>query len=395
MTRSSFRPAFVAVSAVIALLFLAEPSTASADTYTVDMFADTSPSVQCTAAPNDCSLRGAIRKANTAPGGPHTVYVPNGTYTLSSVSGELIVLKSMTIRGAGGTVIIQAALFPGVATNRVLRVDSGTLTLANVEIRHGAASFAGGGINVQPGATLVGLRILVKANRAVLPGHDGQGGGISNYGTVTLSRSAIIDNTADYGGGLLVWPGGNATLTNTTVSGNRGLQYGGSGVFARHNSTVTLDSVTVYQNQVSSPTALTHAGGVYSYSEQNASPVANVTIKNSVIAANTYSGGIWNCAGTTITSQGNNLSDSTECPFTTGVNGDEEGVPVSLGALQNFSPQVVGHLPSVGSKAIDTATYAGAACQALDQRNSARPQDGNGDGQAICDKGAIERKSTD
>jgi hypothetical protein len=44
-----------------------------------------------------------------------------------------------------------------------------------------------------------------------------------------------------------------------------------------------------------------------------------------------------------------------------------------------------------GSPAIDSSR---ATCPATDQRGVARPQDGNGDGAAVCDIGAYERAGT-
>ncbi|MFN0072697.1 MAG: hypothetical protein ACKVVP_14535, partial [Chloroflexota bacterium] len=297
MIRSFFRLGFVAASSVVALLFLAEPSAASAATYDVDITADAPNRNQCTAAPGDCSLRGAIDKATTTPG-THTINVPNGTYTLSSVSGDLIVSKSMTIRGAGGTVIIQAATSPGVATNRVLRVASGTLTLANVEIRHGA-SVDGAGIHIQAGAALVGTRVLVQANQALGGGLgvNSTGGGIRTLGSLTLRRSAIVSNGARIGGGLAVESGGSASLFNTTVSNNyREWGDDASGINVRPGGSASLDGVTVYQN---------HALALAGQGESGIHAGGQVTIKNSIVAFNDNPLGIVNCYGN-IVSLGNN-----------------------------------------------------------------------------------------
>jgi CSLREA domain-containing protein/uncharacterized repeat protein (TIGR01451 family) len=61
------------------------------------------------ATPNDCSLRGAISKANADTSNAYTITVPAGTYTLSlsgaeentNATGDLDILDDVTINGAG------------------------------------------------------------------------------------------------------------------------------------------------------------------------------------------------------------------------------------------------------------------------------------------------------
>ena len=52
---------------------------------------------------------------------------------------------------------------------------------------------------------------------------NGDGGGLLNYGTTTLTNCTISGNSANDGGGLNN-RGGTATLTNCTVSGNSGCE---------------------------------------------------------------------------------------------------------------------------------------------------------------------------
>src|SRR5262249_55557741 len=73
----------------------------------------------CSAAPGDCSLRGAILKANGG-GGGDTIMLPAGTYNLTiangvapedaAMTGDLDITKSVTITGAGSsTTFIDAS----------------------------------------------------------------------------------------------------------------------------------------------------------------------------------------------------------------------------------------------------------------------------------------------
>jgi hypothetical protein len=55
-----------------------------------------------------------------------------------------------------------------------------------------------------------------------------------------------------------------------------------------------------------------------------------------------------------------------------------------------FSGRAYGMMPAAGSPAIDTGDDA--ICPAVDIRDLARPADGDGDGNAVCDQGAYERQ---
>jgi hypothetical protein len=62
------------------LVWLAGTGSALALNLDVDTIVDIPSAQACTAAANDCSLRGAIIKAN-AVAGQHTIAVPAGTYS--------------------------------------------------------------------------------------------------------------------------------------------------------------------------------------------------------------------------------------------------------------------------------------------------------------------------
>jgi hypothetical protein len=94
-------------------------------------------------------------------------------------------------------------------------VDGGryALTLNNVTVRGNSASTGGGIFNYG----------TVTINNSTISGNstDGAGGGISNSGTVTLTNSTVAGNSADsIPGGGGIWNDGVVTLNNSTVSGN-------------------------------------------------------------------------------------------------------------------------------------------------------------------------------
>ena len=106
----------------------------------------------------------------------------------------------------------------------------------------------------------------------------------------------------------------------------------------------------------------------------------DVIIRNSLFSA----GGLTNCTidGGSFEGTATNLSDDPTCPdFDVNVN-------LLLGGLGDYGGGVLSHGLLAGSPAIDSGddTY----CAASDVRGVARPQDGDEDGTAVCDIGAVE-----
>ncbi|MDQ5840588.1 MAG: PKD domain-containing protein, partial [Chloroflexota bacterium] len=182
-------------------------------------------------------------------------------------------------------------------------------------------------------------------NSTALPGHI-HGGAIHNHGSVTLVNVTITGNSA--------------TLTNSEAVG------GGGGIY--NAGTLSLTNVTIAGNDAS-----VRAGGIAG------SPV---TMRNTLIAGNTGANG--NCQAAETDNGGNLQFPNGAC-----------GVPVAtnppIGALPVNG---VFDLPA-GSEAIDLGTGTSPpVCPAKDQVGRSRPIDGNGDGVARCDTGAMEYDPT-
>jgi len=125
-------------------------------TLSVDRSDDVAAASACTAAPNDCSLRGAVRKANTTPG-PDPVVInlkPATTYNLTisnanqenaAATGDLDITTSqhsVTVEGGGSSTIIDATgLNGGGRRDRIFHVTGPNVTaiLRNLVIRNGQA----------------------------------------------------------------------------------------------------------------------------------------------------------------------------------------------------------------------------------------------------------------
>src|SRR5262249_27011860 len=106
---------------------------------------------------------------------------------------------------------------------------------------------------------------------------------------------------------------------------------------------------------------------------------ATFVLRNSIVAGNTTVTGPPNCmaVNATIVSQGGNVSDTGECPFTPG--GDLRGTEPLLTAFGNHGGPTDTFDLKKGSPAIDR----GHDCPSVDQRDVARNS-------STCDSGAVE-----
>lgn len=182
--------------------------------------------------------------------------------------GPVTLVKGVTLIGlrgaildgnhAGTTVTVRAGVHAdlqnlvvthGSATLGGGIVSDGTLTLTRSAVQDNTA-FRGGGILSSEVATLTLTRSAVQNNTAT----DG-GGGIYNSGTATLDRTTVQNNNAPTGGGILN-DSGSATLTGSRVLNNTATISGG-GIF-NFAGTVTLIRTTVSGN---SPNQCTGVSG--------------------------------------------------------------------------------------------------------------------------------------
>lgn len=345
----------------------------------------------CATAAAVCTLRAAIQEAN-ALAGADDITLPAGTLTLAiagrdedqAVTGDLDIHGPVTISGQGAS----ATIVDGARIDRVFDVwgDAGAVTIQELTVRNGFADVAHVAGGIFNSTTLTLSQMRVESSEGPLGG-----GGIVNDGDLTATDVALVGNvTGSLGGGF--WnSAGTARLERVTVSGNTSAA-AAAGI--QNDGDLTLVNVTVSGN-----TAVTDGGGL---DNGNAATLENVTI-----AANTANrgGGIFAPGDTTftntivatdtggacvsfgiVTTLGSNLDDDASCMFTAA--GDLSGVPAALGPLADNGGPTQTHLPLPGSPAID----AGTSCPppATDQRGMPRPLDGNGDGSAVCDIGAVE-----
>ncbi|HEX8179661.1 MAG TPA: HYR domain-containing protein [Pyrinomonadaceae bacterium] len=221
----------------------------------VDRTDDTAAAAACTAAPSDCSLRGAVGFANNNAG--TTINVPAGTYQLtiagnseqSAATGDLDVLASGTsIVGAGaGVTIIEQTTNDRVLDSNPLQNAGFTFSLSGVTIKGGnlpnplisTTSRSGGGLlSGGPGATTNVTDCVFDTNQVTgtLAANGGAIADSTNTGTTTLNVTNCVfrNNSAatGAGGAIRFNSPGTLNVTRSLFVNNRALTNSGGAVNA-------------------------------------------------------------------------------------------------------------------------------------------------------------------
>jgi hypothetical protein len=240
---------------------------------------------------------------------------------ITLTGSELILTqKNLTIET---DVDVGAVTISGGNLSRVFEIASGaSVTLDNVIITGGnavannpataASEGGGGGIVVDSGATLMVSGSALSGNSAVtnlaFGGTDGEGGGISNLGTLTVSGSTVSGNSiGQYGRGSGITNYGTLTVSGSTISNNSGGEFGG-GIWSRGTLTVTTSNVSG-----NSVLPFGNGGGIYNDSSSTATITSSMIYGNS---AGDYAGGILNAG--TMTLIGSTVSGNS-APFGGGI----------------------------------------------------------------------------
>jgi hypothetical protein len=290
---------------------------------------------------------------------------------------------NLNILGSNATTTI----IDGGGVNTVVTISKATahVTLSKLTIRNGVA-YSGGGID-NSGALTINNSVVV-GNSAT---HDG--GGVFNGSSMTISKSSISGNsTMGTGGGI--WNLGTMQINDSTINGNicckilfsTGGGIANSATMNINNSTIsgnTHPGITNLQGTltVSNSTISANKGGILVNS-------GTAMLQNSIVTNN--SGG--NCFNG-VTSNGYNLSSDGTCDFDGP--GDRNNTNPMLGSLQNNGgpTKTMALLP--GSPAIDAGNPSGCTDNLghllkTDQRGDPRP---NIEDTGGCDMGAYERQS--
>jgi hypothetical protein len=272
-----------------------------------------------------------------------SVMVAPATYT-----ENLTINISLKIIGAAP----KTTIVDGGGNGTVFTISGGYVTLSKLTIRNGNAQEWGGGIF--NGSALTLNRSIVTANSAL-----NAGGGIacSDWGTLTVNHSTITANStangSDGGGGVAIFQC-TATINNSTISGNSAPAGSGGGIF------------------------------------QNGTWHTSTTLQNTIVAKNSDRNCGW---GSTITSNGYNLSSDFTCKFNGP--GDMNSTSPKLGTLGYHGGPTQTIPLREGIPAIDAGNPNGCTdgkgnLLKTDQRGYPRPDKEDVGG---CDIGAYEKQS--
>ncbi len=326
--------------------------------------------------------------------------------TIGLTSGQLAVGRSVTIdasatpglvvSGSNTSRVFQVAATATVAMNDLVVADGaaapqgggilnlGTLSLDRVVVRDNTQNaagpanfeFGGGGIYNGGGATLNLTDSTVADNTSV----NHPAGGVYGFfgSTINITRSTVSGNlSGDVAGGLRSL--GNATIVNSTFSGNTSTVWHGGGIF-HTDGQLTVTNSTFTDNNAPAGTA----SGIVVATFGGGTP--DLLLTNSVMEGKNgaLACAIENQGGAgTITSAGGNIANDGSCNLT-GL-GDQPATDALLGPLADNGGPTLTHALAAGSPAIDAAVAG--ACPATDQRGVVRPQG------AGCDAGAFELES--
>lgn len=212
--------------------------------------------------------------------------------------------------GAGTLVLTDCLItgntsLNGYAGGLTAQNSSGSVTLLRCTVSFNVSSFQAGGIYNFSGSVMSLTDSTVSDNLLTADpnGAAGDGGGISNDGTLTMTGCTVAHNTNARGSGGGMINQGTATVVNSTFFGNTAAQDGGA-VFGVGATTLTYCTIT--QNTASQEfirgRSFDGGGGVSNFDGQFSS---STTLLDTIVARN--SSPVNPDIAGTITSQGYNL----------------------------------------------------------------------------------------
>jgi hypothetical protein len=221
-------------------------------TLSVDTTADNAALTACTAAPNDCSLRGAVIASNSIPG--TIISLPAGTYSLTiagagenlAATGDLDVRGNNTsIVGAGaGSTIIQQTIADRVFDVNPTNVASFNFDISGVTVTGGLLSAgSGAGILCGGAGSVVNVTDCTFSNNVVNTSFLGNGGALSyvssGAGNLTVKGSTFSGNTAAFGvgAGIRFSGAGNLLVEDSSFTNNSNTRNSGAAINATSGGT--------------------------------------------------------------------------------------------------------------------------------------------------------------
>ncbi|WAL63419.1 hypothetical protein ORV05_20630 [Amycolatopsis cynarae] len=214
-----------------------------------------------------CNAADLINAVNTAAAGDTLSLTQGCVYTLDNTNpGPLVVNRPLTILGHGS--VIQRD--PSAFAFRIFTVNA-NLALDLVTIRNGDATGSFGG----------GLAVFT--------------------GRLTLTRTTVTNNRADFSGGIGVLGGASADIRNSAFTFNVATRNGGG---IANDGTMTIDRTAITDNTAFGQNDTVGGGGIANDGELGITG-SNV-VRNHATGAK--GGGIANILGGRVTTSGSNIN---------------------------------------------------------------------------------------
>ena len=271
---------------------------AAALTIVVDRIDDPLSAQACTAAANDCSLRGAILKANDDPANSYTItFTGDNTYTLNqdnetpddATIRDLDILVSLTIDGKGP---LNTTISAGDAFRAIHIHPSAFVEIKDLLIRDGIEQDERGGAGIlNEGSHLAIHNVVIEQNASSLAG-----GGIANYGAylsiedseLFLNSSADDNNGANVStecGGAIYHEGAGTVVVARTLIDTNSAQWGGGGICQFGGELVVRDSGFYANTATGAAVGDTGGGAIYTQDGTG----STTTVVRSLFEANSQS----------------------------------------------------------------------------------------------------------
>ncbi|MBG1266917.1 DUF4347 domain-containing protein [Nostoc sp. WHI] len=228
------------------------------------------------------------------------------TNTNDSGAGSL----RQAILNANATAGADTITFAGVftdATPDIIALNSGKLTITDdiIILGTGASNLTISGNNILGVFEILGTGTDASIDGLKIANANDALGSIllDSNASLSLTNSIVSDNIGAVGG---IFNRGILSLTNTTVSGNRGSSLGG-GIFNKGN--LSLNNSTVSNNRVNVVLDYAYGGGIFNIGNLS---ITNSTISNNIVDARgferagpnplpSYGGGIYNSGTVNLT----------------------------------------------------------------------------------------------